>query len=105
MAKWYGKIGFAEPVETKPGIWNDQITERSYRGDLSKNTYNLNSQNITTTNVNISNTISIISDPYADQNFPSMRYVEFKGTKWRITNVEVQYPRIILMIGGVYDGE
>lgn len=105
MAKWYGNIGFAESVETEPGIWIEQITERPYRGDLTKSTYSLSSQNATTTNVNISNAISIVSDPYADQNFPTMRYVEFRGTKWRISNIEVQYPRLLLTIGGVYNGE
>ena len=105
MAKWYGKIGFAESVEAEPGVWTEEITERSYYGDLTKNTYNLNSQNVTSTNVNISNSIRIVSDPYADQNFPSMRYVEFRGTKWKIINVEVQYPGLLLMIGGLYNGE
>lgn len=105
MAKWNGKIGFAESVETEPGIWIDKITERLYRGDLNKNAYNLNSQNVTTTDVKISNTISIVSDPYADQNFPSMRYVEIRGTKWKISNIEVQYPRLLLTIGGLYNGE
>lgn len=105
MAKWHGKIGFAESVETEPGVWSDQITEREYYGDLNKNIYNMNSQNVTSTNVNISHSISITSDPYADQNFPSMRYAEFRGTKWKITNAEAQYPRLLLTLGGLYNGE
>ena len=104
MAKWCGKIGFAESVETQPGVWIEQTTERTYYGDLNKNAYNLNSQNDTTTDVKISHSISIVSDLYAEKNFPSMRYVEFMGTKWRITNIEVQYPRLLLSIGGLYNG-
>lgn len=105
MAKWHGNIGFAESVETEPGIWDDQIKEFSYYGEVVKNTYNLNPYNGTTTDVVISQTISITSDPYADQNFPSMRYVVLRGTKVKVTNVEPQYPRLLLTLGGLYNGE
>jgi len=105
MAKFYGLIGYATPVETEPGIWDDEITERTYAGDLTRNTsrWSTNSSS-TNDDLNISNLISIIADPFAYQNFHSMKYVEFMGTKWKITNVEVQYPRLILTVGGVYNG-
>lgn len=105
MAKFYGKIGYAENVETRPGVWRPTITEREYFGDLVKNTRRLESASQINDNINISNEISIVADPYAYQNFHSMRYVEFMGTKWKISSVEVQYPRLILSIGGVYNGE
>jgi len=103
MAKWYGVIGYAKTVETKPGVWKEQITERTYYGDLVRNTRNLQTADQLNDNINVANEISIISDPFANQNFHSMRYVEFMGAKWKITNVEVQYPRLILTIGGVYN--
>ncbi|MBF1041158.1 MAG: hypothetical protein HXK92_05865 [Lachnospiraceae bacterium] len=105
MAKFYGKIGYAENVETRPGVWRPTITEREYFGDLVRNTRRLESASQINDNINISNEISIVADPYAYQNFHSMRYVEFMGTKWKISSVEVQYPRLILSIGGVYNGE
>ena len=103
MAKWYGKIGYAETVETEPGIWEEQITERPYYGDIVRNTRRLQTSNNVNDNVNISNEISIVADPYANQNFHAMRYVEFMGAKWKIETVEVQYPRLVLSIGGVYN--
>ena len=105
MAKWYGVIGYAKTVETKPGVWKEQITERTYYGDLVRNTRNLQTADQLNDNINVANEISIISDPFANQNFHSMRYVEFMGAKWKITNVEVQYPRLILTIGGVYNAQ
>ena len=104
MAKFYGVIGYAETVETSPGLWEEQITERTYSGDLVRNIRNLQSSGSVNDDINISNEISIIADPYAEQNFHSMRYVEFMGTKWKITNVEVLYPRLKLSVGGVYNG-
>lgn len=105
MAKWYGNIGYAETVETKPGVWEEQITERPYYGDLVRNTRRLQSADKLNDDINVANEISIVADPFANQNFHSMRYVEFMGAKWDISNVEVQYPRLILTIGGVYNGE
>lgn len=103
MAKWFGKIGYAETVETAPGVWKEQITVRDYYGDLTRNTRRLQSADKVNGDLNISNELSIVSDPYAIKNFHSMRYAEFMGTKWKITNVEVQYPRLILTLGEVYN--
>ena len=104
MAKFYGKIGYAESKETTPGIWEEQIIEREYRGDLIRNTRRMQTAESLHDDINISNEISIVADPYANQNFHSMRYVEFMGAKWKISNVDVQYPRLILSIGGIYNG-
>lgn len=104
MAKYYGKIGYAETVETNPGVWTEQITERSYYGDMIRNTRRLQSAEQVNDNINIANDLSIIADPYAINNFHAMRYAEFMGAKWKISNVEVQYPRLILTLGGLYNG-
>lgn len=105
MAKFYGPIGYAESIEKSPGVFKDEITVRNYSGDLLSNTSRRsNSSESTNDDLNINNRISILADPYAYQNFHSMKYVEFMGTKWKINSVEVQYPRLILTIGGVYNG-
>ena len=104
MAKFYGNIGFAETVETEPGVWVEEMTVRPYYGDLVRNTRRLENSGGVNNNVNISNDISIIADPYANHNFHSIRYIEFMGAKWKVSNIEVRYPRLILTIGGVYNG-
>ena len=105
MAKFYGKIGYANTVETKPGVYEEQIVERSYYGDLIRNTRRLQSADQVNDDINVSNEISIVADPYATNNFHTMRYAVFMGTKWKISNVEVSYPRLILTLGGVYNGQ
>ena len=105
MAKYYGVIGYAETVETTPGVYEEQITERNYYGELVRNTRRLQTSDQINDNINIANEISIIADPFATQNFHAMRYIEFMGAKWKITNVEVRYPRLILTIGGLYNGD
>lgn len=104
MAKWFGKIGYAETVKTPPGVWKEKINVRDYYGDLTRNTRRLQSADKVNDDLNISNELSIVSDPYAINNFHSMRYVEFMGAKWKINTVEVSYPRLILTFGGVYNG-
>lgn len=103
MAKWFGVIGFAETVETVPGVWDNKITKREYYGDVIRNTRRLQSTDQVNDDINISNEISIVADPYAMNNFHSMRYVEFMGSNWKVSNVDVQYPRLVLSIGGVWN--
>ena len=104
MAKFYGNIGFAETVETEPGVWVEEMTVRPYYGESVRNTRRLENSGGVNDNVNISNDIRIIADPYANHNFHSIRYIEFMGVKWKVSNIEVRYPRLILTIGGVYNG-
>lgn len=104
MAKYYGKIGYNESVETTPGVWEEKITERSYYGDVVRNARRLQSTDKVNDDINVNNEINIVADPYAMNNFHSMRYVEFMGAKWKVSNIEVQYPRLILTLGGLYNG-
>lgn len=103
MAKFYGVIGYAETTETAPGVWTEVITERNYSGDVIRNTRRLQSSENLNDDLVINNIISIIADPYAYQNFHTMRYVYWMGVFWKITSVEVQRPRLLLTIGGVYN--
>lgn len=105
MAKFHGPVGYAEAVETAPGVVEDVITERMYYGDLTRNTRRLEPSDKLNDDINIANEVSIVADPFAIQNFHKMRYVGFMGTLWRIGTVEVQFPRLILTIGGVYNGK
>ncbi|MFI3173962.1 MAG: hypothetical protein R3Y53_02020 [Bacillota bacterium] len=102
MPKFFGAIGFANAVETSAGVWEDVITEKSYYGDIVKNSRRLQSTQNLNDDIQLSNEIHILADPFANQNFHQMKYVTYMYTKWKITNVEVSYPRLILSMGGVY---
>lgn len=105
MARYYGMIGFSDhQAETVPGVWDEVIVERPYYGDVIRNTRRLQQGEHLNDNVTISNEISVVSDPYALQNFHAIRYISWMGTNWKVTSVEVQYPRLILSIGDEYHG-
>lgn len=103
MPKWYGKIGYGVTEETSPGVWTEEIVERQYYGDIIRNLRRLETSDQVNDNVSVSNEISIVSDPYAFENFHSVRWVEFMGAKWKVSSIEVQYPRLVLSLGGVYN--
>ena len=104
MPKFYGNIGYAISKETAPGVWVEDIVEHKYSGDVYRNTRKLQSGNQANDSIDISNEISILSDPFANENFHSMRYVTYMGAKWKVSSVEVRYPRLILTVGGLYNG-
>ncbi len=105
MGKFYGPIGFIESVEQRPGVFVDTPVEHTYRGDVI--TRSVRSQNGLSVNDNlsVSNQISILADPYVRNHFHAIKYVKWMGTAWEITNVSEQYPRLVLSLGGVYNGE
>lgn len=105
MTKWFGVIGYAETVETTPGVWEEKIVKREYFGDVTRNTRRLQTTDQVNDNIDISNSISVLADPYAYQNFHAIRYAEFMGVKWKVSSVDVQNPRLNLSLGGVYNGE
>lgn len=100
MAKFYGKIGFLDTIETEPGLWQETFQEKPYYGDIVRNTTKWQTAGKVNDDISLNNSISIIADPYASENFQKMRYVEFMDNKWKIESIEVQYPRLILSIGG-----
>lgn len=104
MAKFFGKIGYGESVLTAPGVYSDQITVRSYYGDVVRNTRKLQEGENLNGDITVNNSISIVADAYATQHFFAIRFVEWAGTFWTVTDVEVQSPRLILRLGGVYNG-
>lgn len=107
--RFYGVIGFGvtEEDSNNPGVWTQTVTEKPYYGEVTRFNYNNQQSSYTTTNndITINNSISIVADAYCMANFQNMLYVEWLGTKWQVKSVEVQRPRLILSIGGVYNGE
>ena len=104
MAKWFGKVGFAVTEETEPGIWEETITENKYYGDVKSNRWKRQNSGEVNDDITISQIISIVADPFAYKNCSSIIYVEYMGSKWKVSDVEPAFPRLELTIGGVYNG-
>lgn len=105
MAKFYGKIGYVLTEETTPGVYTNNIIEREYRGDVNRIMRRWDAGEKVNEDIDVSNEISILSDPFAEQHFHLIRYVEWAGTLWKVKSVTVERPRLRLAIGGVYNGQ
>jgi hypothetical protein len=105
MAKFYGVVGYAEITESSKGVWTEIITEKNSFGNIIRNTTKTQAGAALTDNINVNIFISIVAYPYATQHILDMRYVSWLGILWKITNIEVQYPRLLLTIGGVYNAQ
>lgn len=103
MARYHGYVGYAVDVEAYPGVWEQQISEHEYFGDVIKNRINMQQGSVVNAKITISNSISIIADPFAYEHVYAMRYVTYLNKKWTITNIDIQRPRLILTIGGLYN--
>lgn len=102
MAKFYGTVGFVKTVESAPGVWTEQIVERKYYGNVISRARSLQGSGVND-NINISDEISIVADPFANENYFAIRFVEYMGTKWKVQSISVQFPRLNLSLGGLYN--
>ena len=104
MAKFHGSIAYIRTEETSPGVFEEVVTERAYTGDIIRNSRRYEGgQNMNET-LTINNRFSVIADQFAFSNFPYMRYLTWNGTKWEIASFEIDHPRVIITVGGVYNG-
>lgn len=106
MAKYFGKVGFMTTVKTSPGVYEEAIEEKDYYGDIIR--FNRRWDTMSdkeNDDLNVNNQISILADDFAYEHLHEIRYVEWYGTKWKATTVEVNYPRLLISIGGVYNGD
>ena len=104
MSKFFGEIGFATQVETSPGIWEDKIIEKQYYGDITRESRRFSTSEQVLDNINLSNQVSIIADGYVTDNIQNLRYVRWLGGLWKISYVELKFPRLVLEMTGVYNG-
>lgn len=104
MARFSGVIGYAHTQKIRPGVTEDVITERKAFGDVLRDTRKLEDGDRVLSDISIGNSFSVVADAYLSQNIYAIRYIKYKGVLWTVSDVEVQHPRLILRVGGVYNG-
>jgi hypothetical protein len=102
--RFHGAVGYGDTVETTPGVWEDVITEKSYYGDVENNALRAAQGNEVAETITLSNSISVVADAYANENFSNIRYVVWNGVRWTVNTVTIDRPRLILYLGEVYNG-
>ena len=105
MAKFYGKIGYVMTTETRPGIWEKVVVEKTYAGELNRFTRRWQNGVKINDDVNINAQLSVIADSYLLENMHCIRYVKMNKVAWEVVSIEPQHPRLLLELGGVYNGE
>ena len=105
MAKYFGNIGYGVTEEIRPGVSLPTISEREYYGDIVRNVRRYENSGKVNDDLNINMTLSIVADPFAFQNFHQLKYAEYMGAKWKAVSVEPQFPRLVITLGGIWNGE
>lgn len=105
MAKWKGKVGYITHAEVEPGVWIPVPVEKPYKGDILRSSSSWATSNKTNDDLKMSGQISIVANPFAYEHFSEIKYVEFMGGFWEVSGAEPNRPRIILTVGGVYNGQ
>lgn len=104
MAKYAGLVGYVTQKETVPGVWASVTIEKKMRGDVIGLSNSFKQEDNVNDDVTLNKRISVVANPYAYANFTSLKYITYLGVKWRVTGIEVQRPRLILSVGGIWNG-
>jgi len=105
MAKFFGELGYGVSAEKgTTGVWEDTVVEKSCYGDIIRNTRRLEDGSYVNDDISVGHSISVLADAYANEHFLAIKYVRWAGTLWKVSTVEVRRPRLILELGGVYNG-
>lgn len=104
MAKYAGLVGYGAQVETSPGIWEFEEKDIFMTGDVIRQVASIRYESKVSPDISISHRISLVADKYALDNYYNIKWAEMDGQKWTVTGVEVQRPRIIVSLGGLWNG-
>lgn len=104
MARYSGLVGYGVQVETTPGIWKTIDEARMMKGDIIRQNANIQDSGKVNDDITLNHRVSLVGDPYAFENYFNMKWVQIDGRKWKVTSIEVQRPRLIVTLGGVWNG-
>ena len=105
MARFYGNVGYVETVDNGDGVWTQKTTVRKHAGEILSSSRRYDNGQSITDNLTLSSRLSIVADSFAKSNFSMIKWVELWGVKWKVSNIEVLYPRLVLSFGGVWNDE
>lgn len=97
-------VGFSVSEETAPGVFEGNITEKKYYGDVTKDFRKAQGGDKVVGDISINNVFSIVADPFAFENLKFIKYLKYMGIAWTVESVEVQYPRLLISVGGRWNG-
>lgn len=104
--RFFGAIGYGIPQEDEYGVVTNKIVEHMHMGDITKVISRNEPAQQVNDNIRLSNTFSIVIDPFIRENFQYIKYVVFNGVKWAASSIMIDpdRPRIIIDAGQVFNG-
>jgi hypothetical protein len=103
--RFFGKVGYSIPTPPVDGVWSDDITERTYKGEVLDDLRSIEESDKVNENIRLQSRISILADDFAFENFSHIKYVSWMGSLWTVNSVKPERPRLLLSLGGVYSGK
>lgn len=109
MARFYGAVGFDRGERELPGavgVWAPRrMEERHYYGTILKHNRRWDNGENVNDDLNVTNRISIVADDETFRHCSGIRYVRWMGACWKVVSFEIARPRLILSLGGVWNGD
>jgi hypothetical protein len=109
MARFTGLVGYVTQEESVPGVWSQSETPKMMKGDIIRQSITngkgdrVADSGKVNDDVSLGHRVSLIGDAYAFANCFNMKWVQINGIKWSISSIEMQRPRIIVSLGGMWN--
>lgn len=104
MAKYAGLVGYVTQEEIAPGVWEAEPKHRLMKGDVLRQSNSYSGGQKVNEDVTLQHRISLVGDPFAFDNYSNIKYLVLNGVKWKVTGVEITRPRLIVTLGGLWNG-
>lgn len=104
MAKFAGLVTYVVTKETVPGVWAEVAESVTMRGDIIRKGAVVQNGDKVNDDVVLNHRVSLVADDYALGNYQDIKRIQIDGREWNINNIEVQRPRIIVTVGGLWNG-
>ena len=102
MSRFSGKLGFVMTRETEEGVWLEDKIEIPVKGTI-RSLYVRNDNNSSVnSNLRLTNEVSVLMNSKITTYLETLKYVVWKGSKWEVQSIGVNYPRLTINLGGLY---
>lgn len=104
MARFSGLVGYVTEEETVPGVWGPVEKTRMMKGDVIHQVSRYDKGEKVNDDIVLNHRISLIGDSYSFGNYYNLKWVKMGTIKWKVTSIEIKRPRLIVSLGGVWNG-
>lgn len=102
MSRFSGKLGFVMTRETEEGVWFEDVVEIPVKGTIRSLWVRNDNNASVNTDLRLTNEISVLMDTKIKTHLETLKYVVWKGSKWEVQSIGVNYPRLTINLGGLY---